>query len=204
MSTRIISDAGARRPASLGVLVCLVVATLTLTACGSESGGSSSSAGSDQAAIEARIARERKEAAAEAIRDREVKELRDEVKRLKAKRAKPSQPATAAPSTQSSAPTASPTTGSTTGSWPPNDSAWTVILASEDTADGATQAARRATDAGLPGVGLLYSSDFRTLRPGWHVAYSGQFSSKEEAMSRAAQARAAGFSDAYQRYVSAQ
>lgn len=189
---------------TLAVLVCLLVATLTLTACGSESGGSSS-AGTDQAAIEARIARERKEAAAEAIRDREVKELRDEVKLLKAKkRAKPSQPTTAAPATQSSAPTAAPTTGSTAGSWPPDVSAWTVILTSEDTADGATQAARRATNAGLPGVGLLYSSDFRTLRPGWHVAYSGQFSSKEEAMSRAAQARAAGFSDAYQRYVSAQ
>ena len=57
--------------------------------------------------------------------------------------------------------------------------------------------------AGLAQVGLLSSGSHSSLNRGYWVAYTGVLS-QSEAATRAEQARAVGFSDAYPRYVSAQ
>jgi len=184
----------------------ILTATVVLGACGSDT-AAPPAATTDQAAIEQRIDRERKDAAAEALRDRELQELRAEVKDLKAKdkketSGKGSGAGAKTVTVQSGSSAPAPDGGDGGAAWPSTVSAWTVVLVSAETADGALSAANRARGAGLQGVGTLYSSDFPTLRAGWYVAYSGQFSSKDEAMTRAAQARSAGLGEAYQRYVS--
>ena len=85
--------------------------------------------------------------------------------------------------------------------WPSGVSAWTVILASKATEADAEAVATVAVDDGLPQVGILFSSDHSSLRPGYWVAFSGVL---DQAAASAAQqqARAAGFADAYVRFVS--
>jgi hypothetical protein len=93
----------------------------------------------------------------------------------------------------------------TTGTWPAGQSGYTVIVASVPESQGragADAAAQRATAAGLPSVGVLRSSDFSSLRPGFWVTYAGVYTSLAEAQARLPQARAAGFSSAYTRRVS--
>jgi hypothetical protein len=51
-------------------------------------------------------------------------------------------------------------------------------------------------------AGVLYSSEFASLRPGYWIVFSGDFAGKGEAAARASEARAAGASDAYPRFVS--
>jgi hypothetical protein len=80
--------------------------------------------------------------------------------------------------------------------------AWTVVLTSVTSRAEAENARIRAASAGLPQTGVLFSSDYGSLRPGWWVAYSGVMSNAE-AVANAQRARAAGFTDAYQRFVSA-
>jgi hypothetical protein len=187
-------------------VVLAAIAGTTLVACGGGSPAATTSASDRESALDRRIARERKDAAAEAIRDREVEELKAEVKELKREKAK-TRTGHAQTVTVQSPPAAQPaatSAGGVDGSWPSSVSGWTVILDSTDTADGAASAAARARSAGLTEVGQLYSSDFRTLRPGWYVAYTGRFETKAEAMTRAVAARAAGFGEAYQRYVGAE
>lgn len=55
-------------------------------------------------------------------------------------------------------------------SWPPDTSAWTVVLASKETREKAEAVARRADQAGLSDVGVLNSSNHSSLRPGLWVA----------------------------------
>lgn len=88
------------------------------------------------------------------------------------------------------------------GSWPSGTAGWTVILTSAQDESSAEAVASRARSAGLGDVGTLYSSDHSSLRPGYWVAYSGVLS-RADAVARQGQARAAGFSDAYARFVSA-
>ena len=89
-----------------------------------------------------------------------------------------------------------------TGSWPAGVSAWTVVLASTSTQAEADQAASRASSGGLPETGVLLSDDHSSLRPGYWVAFTGVLT-HDDSVSRAAQAHADGFPDAYVRYVSA-
>ena len=55
---------------------------------------------------------------------------------------------------------------SLSGGWSSATAAWTVILASETSRGDAEAAASRATRAGLADVGVLFSSDHASLRPG--------------------------------------
>jgi serine/threonine protein kinase len=89
-----------------------------------------------------------------------------------------------------------------TGGWPAGTSAWTVVLKSASTQATAQQTASNASAAGVSGTGVLLSTDHSSLRPGYWVAFSGVLT-HDEALARATEAHAAGFSDAYVRYVSA-
>jgi hypothetical protein len=88
--------------------------------------------------------------------------------------------------------------------WPAGQSGYTVIVASIPVSQGeaAAQAqADRATAAGLPQAGVLESSQFSSLRPGFYAVFSGVYSSLDQAKSALPQARSAGFTDAYTRRV---
>ena len=91
-----------------------------------------------------------------------------------------------------------------TGAWPAGRDAWTVVLASLPEGGGRAAAeaqARRARAAGLPGAGVLRSSDFASLSPGYYVVFAGVFDSLDAATRVLPDARAA-FSAAYTRRVS--
>lgn len=88
------------------------------------------------------------------------------------------------------------------GNWPSGVSAYTVVLASSADRSAAEATANRARGiSGVPGV--LRSSDFPSLRPGFWVAFAGTHSTRASADSAATTLRSRGFDDAYVRYVSA-
>ena len=102
-----------------------------------------------------------------------------------------------------STPTTPPSAGEPT-EWPAGQSGYTVIVASIPQSQGAGAAeaqADRARQAGLPQVGVLVSSDYSSLRPGFYVVFSGVYSTLDEAKAALPAARSAGFSDAYTRRI---
>lgn len=108
--------------------------------------------------------------------------------------------------------TATTTTGTTqttttgtgsTATWPPGRTAYTVIVGSFRESRGRGPAEARATqarNAGLSQVGIIRSSDFSSLRPGWYAVFTGIFDSRSEATTRLSQARST-FPSAYLRHV---
>ena len=102
--------------------------------------------------------------------------------------------------------TTTPTTtpSSAVGTWPAGQSGYTVVLASVPEAAGrstADAAAQQATAAGLSSVGVLRSSDFSSLRPGFWVTYAGVYGTLSTAQAALPQAQGAGFPSAYTRQV---
>jgi cell division septation protein DedD len=91
-------------------------------------------------------------------------------------------------------------TPSGSGDWP-GGSGYTVILASEGSETAARSTQSQATATGLD-AGVLYSSNFRSLRPGYWVVFSGRFTTEGQASQRAVRARELGYGDAYPRFVS--
>jgi len=61
--------------------------------------------------------------------------------------------------------------------------------------------ARRAKQQGLKDVGVLASSQYSSLHPGYYVVFAGIFGSPAEAAAGVSSARARGFPDAYQTRV---
>jgi hypothetical protein len=112
------------------------------------------------------------------------------------------QPTTTIPTT-----TTTPTTTGGSGtiiSWPANQDGYTVILRSTRTSEGrgeADAAAQRAINAGLPEVGVLNSSDYSSLNPGYYATFTGVYDSQREAENALPRARSAGFPLAYVRRV---
>jgi hypothetical protein len=101
---------------------------------------------------------------------------------------------------------AEPTGGRPNGSlaWPVTTDGWTIVLLSypERRGRGAPLAtARRAAGLGLPEVGVLDSSDFSSLHPGYAIVFSGIFSSRSDAEAALTSARATGFGSAYVRQI---
>ena len=89
-------------------------------------------------------------------------------------------------------------------SWPAGRSGYTVVLNSIPTTAGRAQAvteARRAIRAGLQDVGVLVSSDFSTLHPGYYVVFSGFYPGSAEATNAVSAARDAGFQTPYPRQI---
>jgi len=89
--------------------------------------------------------------------------------------------------------------------WPSTRDGWTIVLVSYPVARGRTaplQTARRAAGLGLPEVGVLQSSDFSSLHPGYAIVFSGVYSSRADAEAALTSARATGFGTAYTREIS--
>ena len=89
-------------------------------------------------------------------------------------------------------------------SWPAGRSGYTVVLNSIPTTAGRTQAvdeARRAIQAGLQDVGVLESSQFSTLHPGYYDVFSGFYPGSVAATNAVAAARDAGFRTPYPRQI---
>jgi hypothetical protein len=112
-----------------------------------------------------------------------------------------------APSTPTAPPpatTTAPGPGALTP-WPAGQSGYTVVLesipASPDGRALALERARSASRAGLPQVGVLDSSRYSSLHPGYSVVFSGIYDSREKADRALAAANAKGFSAAYVRQI---
>ncbi len=99
-------------------------------------------------------------------------------------------------------------TTTTTGSnvtWPPNKDGFTVVLKSVPTSNGRSQAesaANKARTNGLSQVGILNSSDFSSLNPGYYVTFTGIYDTESQANAALPNARSKGFPTAYMREVS--
>jgi len=99
--------------------------------------------------------------------------------------------------------TTAPAPGSLT-SWPSGRTGFTVVLESLPTASGrslALERARSASRAGLPQVGVIDSSSYSSLHPGYFVVFSGVYASLGQAQSAQATAAAKGFRLAYAREI---
>lgn len=88
--------------------------------------------------------------------------------------------------------------------WPSGTDGWTVILRSTPVSEGrgpAESAAQQAINAGLRQVGILNSSDYDSLNPGYYVTFTGVYTTKEQAEGALPNARSKGFPTAYVRRV---
>jgi hypothetical protein len=88
--------------------------------------------------------------------------------------------------------------------WPVGRSGFTVVLESIPASAGRSLAVARARDAsraGLPQVGVLDSSRYSSLHPGYFVVFSGIYSSRAAADRARSAASAKGFAAAYSREV---
>lgn len=87
--------------------------------------------------------------------------------------------------------------------WPgPAD--FTVVLASIPVSSGRSGAREKALDAlkaGLGDVGVLKSSDYSSLHPGYYVVFSGIFESYTAALQHVSASRKAGFDSPYPKRV---
>jgi len=105
------------------------------------------------------------------------------------------------PTTSTTQPT---TTGGTIMSWPSGRDGFTVVLKSTPVGEGrgpAESAAQQAINRGLPEVGILTSSNYSTLTPGYYVTFTGVYDSQNEAENALPRARQSGFPTAYVREV---
>ena len=88
--------------------------------------------------------------------------------------------------------------------WPAGKQGWTVVLQSLPQANGrafALAQARAAQQSGLAQVGILDSSKYSSLHPGYYVLFSGIHSSLEDAQTAATTAHSRGYPRAYARPV---
>jgi hypothetical protein len=78
--------------------------------------------------------------------------------------------------------------------WPTDEDGWTISLAALPQTEGRAAAVKRARTArrkGLPQVGVLDSSRYASLHPGYWIVFSGVYSSEAEATSALEDARRA-------------
>jgi hypothetical protein len=126
----------------------------------------------------------------------------------------PPPPPATVPATTSQTPTAPTTTRATTTrrppqrrgliEWPRGRNGWTLVLASYPTStrrETAVAKARQALEAGLAQVGVLDSSRYSSLHPGYFVVFSGVYPTLSAAQDAASRAADAGYGNAYARRV---
>ena len=97
------------------------------------------------------------------------------------------------------------TTSGSNVTWPMSKDGFTVVLKSVPTSNGRSQAeaaADKARTNGLPQVGILNSSDFSSLNPGYYVTFTGIYDTESQANAALPNARSKGFPTAYVREVS--
>jgi len=78
--------------------------------------------------------------------------------------------------------------------WPRSRSGWTIVLVSIPKARGRDEAvavAQQARSRGLPRVGVLDSSQFASLQPGYWMTFAGRYQSEAGATGSLRRARAA-------------
>jgi hypothetical protein len=121
-------------------------------------------------------------------------------------------PTLTAPEPTEPTPTTAPTPTTTTPpppanpaavTWPRNRRGWTIILLALPQSNGRSAAAATATKArtgGLRQVGVLDSSRYASLRPGYYVVFTGVYDTEPEAASALQRAKAV-FPTAYQREI---
>jgi hypothetical protein len=88
--------------------------------------------------------------------------------------------------------------------WPKGRNGWTLVLASYPTGGGrqvALTKAREALRAGLTKVGVLDSSRYASLHPGYYVVFSGIYPTIAAAQDAVSEAAEAGYGNAYARRV---
>lgn len=76
--------------------------------------------------------------------------------------------------------------------WPTAEDGWTIVLASVPQAEGRRSAAVKAREArrrGLRRVGVLDSSSYASLHPGYWIVFTGIYTSEAEARSDLERAR---------------
>ncbi len=109
-------------------------------------------------------------------------------------------PATTAPATTAPSP---PPANPASITWPRDRRGWTIVLLSLPQANGRDAAAAQATkarDGGLRRVGVLDSSRYASLHPGYYVVFQGVYADEAEAASALQRARSV-FPSAYQREI---
>jgi hypothetical protein len=88
--------------------------------------------------------------------------------------------------------------------WPAGRSAWTIVLDSLPSVNGrapATAEAQQALHLGLKKVGVLDSSQFSSLHPGYFVVFFGIYDTQEGAQSAIIDAHQKGYGGAYPRRI---
>ena len=97
-----------------------------------------------------------------------------------------------------------PAPGSGRTVWPANETGWTIVLVSYPKTFGHPQALATATKAakkGLTEVGVVDSSLYASLQPGYYVVFTGIYPSRADADAAVGTARQAGFPGAYSREI---
>jgi hypothetical protein len=104
-----------------------------------------------------------------------------------------------APAPRRRAPVSPPGRNGTTA-WPAGLDGWTVVLGSTPLpagSGGPLASASRAERNGLPQVGVLDSSDYSSLHPGYYILFSGIYGAPGDASTALETVRAHGFDGAY-------
>ena len=118
-----------------------------------------------------------------------------------------------APEPTTTAPTNTATTGAkppppppapTLVSWPPAKSGWTIVLDSVPSVNGRAAAlaeAKQALHVGVKQVGVIDSSGFSSLHPGYFVVFAGIYDTEAEAQSHLIDAHQHGYPGPYPRRI---
>lgn len=179
------------RVSRLRLLVGALVLALfvVLSGCGDEGGSSSG-----ELAKQRELAAARQEGAQDARQSERIKQLERELQDRSAETT-----ATAPPPTPTTT-TPRPPPPEPEDDWP-GGSAYTAMLGAFSVESNARARQSEATARGID-AGVLWSSDYSSLTPGYWVVFSGTFPSSAEAAARASRAKELGYSDSYPRFVS--
>jgi len=113
-------------------------------------------------------------------------------------------PTTTTPTTGTTQPTPPAPRKATLVFWPATKSGWTIVLDSVPAANGRTGAvaeARQAARLGMTQVGVLDSSRFSSLHPGYFVVFAGIYDTEAEAQSHVIEAHRHGYRGPYPRPI---
>jgi hypothetical protein len=113
----------------------------------------------------------------------------------------PTAPTTAATGTETAATTTRTRPQARPIEWPAERSGHTVVVASTPEREAAERLARAAIRAGLPDVGVLDSSEYASLRPGYYVVFSGFYRTVDDALAAVEAAQQNGYPRAYEREI---
>jgi len=120
---------------------------------------------------------------------------------------------TTAPEPTTTTPTSTTTAGRkppppppppTLASWPPAKSGWTIVLDSVPSVNGRAAAlaeAKQALHVGMKHVGVIDSSQFSSLHPGYYVVFAGIYDTEAGAQSHVIDAHQHGYRGPYPRRI---